>query len=193
MSTGKTDPLLTHTHTHTPLSPHVQYTTWLPHTHTSSPLISPVALRWGLPDSVLCVWERICEQIRNDRESHSSCSPALRGSRSAREQSQGHQDCHRLLPPVPFVICTDEDHSRLSVYICCTCVPGPVWSEDEDEGAVSASGPWPEEGAGTAGTRLWLCSALSVQEEAQSLPARTGRFLYTLAFTSDLICLSGSV
>lgn len=165
MSTGKTDPLLTYTHTHTrtrtrtPFSVHMYSTLRDFHTHTLRHLLSPLLL-WGegsLTLCCVCVW--IFEQIGNGRESHSSsCSPALRGSCSARGQSQGHQDCHRLLLPVPFVICTDEDHSRPSV---CICALGPIWSEDEDEGAVSASGPWPEEGVGTAGTRLWLCSALS--------------------------------
>lgn len=72
---------------------------------------------------MLCVCEGICEQIRNGRESHSSsCSPALRGSHSARGQSEGHQDCHRLSLPAPFARRTDVDHSRpehfASVYVC---------------------------------------------------------------------------
>lgn len=195
-----------------PLPSHT-YTKWLPHTHTPSLLISPAALRQGLPDPVQCVYVcvcvcacyvetgteqqrqaelRLCDQIWNGRESHSSsCSVALRGSHSDRGQSQGHRHTGLPLLPLPvalsatdwhWVICTVKRITHWTecwVCVCvCVCVPPPVWSEDEDEGAVSASGPWPEEGVGSAGTRLWLCTALTVQEEAQSLPARTGRCLY---------------
>lgn len=136
----RTDPL------HTPLPSHT-YTKWLQHTYTPSLLISPAALRRGLPDPVQCVCAyvqcacyvqtgteqqaelRLCDQIWNGRESHSSsCSPALRGSHSDRGQSQGHR--HRGLPllPLPFaysadwywVICTVK--TITADWVLCLCV-----------------------------------------------------------------------
>ncbi len=146
---------------------------------------------------------RLCDQIWNGRESHSSsCSLALRGSHSDRGQSQGHRHRGLALLPLPSasstewyqVICAVKRITLDWVLCLCVCVPRPVWSEDEDEGAVSASGPRPEEGVGSAGTRLWLCSALSVQEETQSLPARTGRCLYEFTlYHAALAGLSASV
>lgn len=65
------------------------------------------------------------------------------------------------------------------------CGPHPVRDEDEDEGAVPASGPRPEKGVGPAGAWLRLCAAVSLQEEAQSLPARTGRCF----FVASLKCV----
>lgn len=203
---------------HTPLPSHT-YSKWLPHTNTLSLLIAPPALRQELPDPrtvyvcvrvCACYVEagterqaelRLCDQIWNGRESHSSsCSLALRGSRSDRGQSQGHRGLPLL--PRPFahrahwVICT-QSRGYCRIHCCvCVCLPHPVRSEDEDEGALSASGPWPEEGVGPAGTRLWLCSALSIQEEAQSLPTRTGRCLYECALAhtgSSGLSASGQV
>lgn len=47
---------------------------------------------------------RLCDQIWNGRESHSSsCSLALRGSHSDRGQSQGHRHTELLLPQLPSV------------------------------------------------------------------------------------------
>lgn len=34
--------------------------------------------------------------------------------------------------------------------------------QHENEGDIFTAGPWPEEGAGTAGAWLWLCAALSL-------------------------------
>lgn len=198
----RADPL----HTHTPLPSNSTHTLSDSHTHTPRHFLSPQQL-WGKGSLTLCcvcmcvcacyvetrteqeAELRLCDQIWNGRESHSSsCSLALRGSHSDRGQSQGHR--HRGLPLLPlnfassahcyWLICIVK---RITLdWVLCICVPRPVWSEDEDEGAVSASGPWPKEGVGSAGTWLWLCSALSIQEEAQSLPARTGRCLYEYTY-----------
>lgn len=181
MSTGKADPC-----SRTHLGPHVQRTTWLP--HTLGHLLSPLLL-WGDAPWLRCVCER--ENLWADQEWWRESQQLLPCIRRLLLRQRTIAGTPGLPPPLaPSPICDLFGRgSQPTERLCMCALSCPVWNEDEDEGAVSAPGPWPEEGAGAAGTRLWLCPALSVQEEAQSLPARTGRFLNTLAFTEVCQCL----